>query len=90
MDVQVGGEFSNFSIPVAQRALLPGFMSGGKQKFQIVAAEANIEYLTILGNLVAEKKVRVVIDEELNFERAIDGFRKLRTGRTRGKIIIAT
>ncbi|EXF83791.1 reticulon-4-interacting protein 1 [Colletotrichum fioriniae PJ7] len=90
--IQVGGELKTLSIvKLTQRVLLPSFLSGGKQNFQILAADSNVDYLAILRNPAAEKQPRLslMINEELNLERVIHGIRKLRTGLARGKIIMA-
>lgn len=41
-----------------------------------------------LGQLLAQKKFRVVVDEVFGFENVPEAYKKLGTGRAKGKIIV--
>ncbi|KAL5114148.1 hypothetical protein ACEQ8H_007945 [Pleosporales sp. CAS-2024a] len=87
--VQIGSEVS-FSVvyEVAFRLLLPSILGGGKRPFAFGMTTANPEHLTELGALLVQGKVRPVIDEIFAFEDAPDAYKKLKTGRAKGKIVV--
>lgn len=68
--------------------LLPGFLGGGKRPFQFVTATANVPEYEKLGALIKEGKVKPVIESVLELEEAGKGYAKLKSNRTRGKIVI--
>ena len=48
----------------------------------------NAEELVRIGQWVKEGKVKVLLDEVFKFEDAPNAYKKLRTGRARGKIVV--
>ena len=68
--------------------LWPGFLGGGKRKHLGIFATPKLDQLEQIANWMAEGKVRAVIDEKFPFEQAPEAFRKLKTGRAKGKIIV--
>ncbi|PYI07559.1 putative zinc alcohol dehydrogenase [Aspergillus sclerotiicarbonarius CBS 121057] len=68
--------------------LVPSFLGGSQRRTCFVIGLPNREDLTVLGNWVAEGKIRIHIDEKFPFEHAIQAFEKLKTGHVRGKIIV--
>jgi NADPH-dependent curcumin reductase CurA len=54
----------------------------------MASVTSNAEHLSQIGQWVAEGKIKVIKDTILPFENASEGFTRLRTGRTRGKIVI--
>ncbi|KAK3716481.1 hypothetical protein LTR37_006377 [Vermiconidia calcicola] len=72
----------------AKVRLMPGFLGGGKRKYAGLFAEPKTDQLEWIAKLVAEKKARAIIDERFAFEKAPEAFRKLKTGRARGKILV--
>jgi NADPH:quinone reductase-like Zn-dependent oxidoreductase len=87
--VQIGSEVSLSSVyEMAYRFLVPGMLGGGKRPFSFGMAATKFEHFTELGKLLAEGKVKPVIDEVFAFEDAPDAYRKLKTGRAKGKIVV--
>lgn len=83
--VQVGAEgFLTF----ATRLAWPSFLGGGKRKYVILMMKNNKEDLYQIGEWMQQGKVRAEIDSTYEFSDVIKAFEKLRTGRSRGKIII--
>lgn len=68
--------------------ILPGSLGGGKRKFMSFLAEPKLNQLEQLGSWMAEGKVKAVIDSRFPFEQAPDAFKRLKTGRAKGKIAI--
>lgn len=68
--------------------LLPGFLGGGKRKYQVIVAKTKNEDLQQLGKWVQEGKIKAVIDETFEWENAPKAFEKLKTGRAKGKIVV--
>ena len=66
----------------------PGFLGGGKRKYGSILAEPKVDQLEQIGRWMAEGKVKAVIDEKFPFERTVEAFRKLKTGRAKGKIVV--
>jgi len=50
--------------------------------------DSNTKDFSEIGGLVAEGKVKVVIDQAFDFEDVPKAYAKLREGRTRGKLIV--
>ena len=66
----------------------PSFLGGGKRKCEGIFAQPVPGELAQIGKWMAEGKVRAVVDEKFGFEKAPDAFRRLKTGRARGKIVV--
>lgn len=87
--VQVAAGFDAHSVKtITPRLLWPGFLGGGKRKYELFVMRPNREDLKQLGTWVADKKVRVVIGEPYAFGDVPKAFEKLKTGRTTGKLVI--
>ena len=68
--------------------LFPGFLGGGQRAYQSILAEPKPDQLERIADWMKEGKVKAVIDEKFPFEKAVEAFRRLKTGRARGKIVI--
>ncbi|KAK4183485.1 hypothetical protein QBC35DRAFT_443270 [Podospora australis] len=89
--VQVGGPMSLGSVKtVLSNLFWPKLLGGGKHKFQVLMiAGYQPDQLTKIAEWIAEKKMRVVIEEPTyEFEEAVEAFTKLRQGRNKGKLVI--
>jgi NADPH:quinone reductase-like Zn-dependent oxidoreductase len=87
--VQIGSQVSLWSIyDLAYRFVVPTWLRGGQRPFSFAMAKTNLEDYQGLVKLVAGGKVRPVIDEVFGFEDVPLGYKKLRTGRARGKIVV--
>jgi len=66
----------------------PTFLGGAKRPFQSMFTDTRMDQLEQIGKWAREGKVKVIIDERFAFEKAPDAFRKLKTSRAKGKIVI--
>ncbi|KAF2009700.1 GroES-like protein [Aaosphaeria arxii CBS 175.79] len=90
------GKFVQVGMPVslgaagqlARNTLLPGFLGGGRRKYQILSSKARADDLEQLAVFMKEGKLRAVIDEVFEFEDVPRAFEKLKTGRAKGKIVV--
>ncbi|KIW73477.1 hypothetical protein PV04_01591 [Phialophora macrospora] len=87
--VQVGAVVGlHMAWDMAMKYLWPGFLGGGKRKFQFWGVVSDSGQLEEIGKWMAEGKVRAVVDEVLPMEDAPKGFEKLKTHRMKGKIVV--
>ncbi|KPI40005.1 Zinc-type alcohol dehydrogenase-like protein [Cyphellophora attinorum] len=87
--VQVGAEISFVTLgDIVRKMLQPSWLGGTNRKFSMASVTSNAEHLSQIGQWVAEGKIKVIKDTVLPFKNASEGFTRLRTGRTRGKIVI--
>lgn len=87
--VQVGSQVSlGFIYDLAFRFVVPTWLGGGQRPFSFAFASTNFEDLQGLADLVAKGKVKPVIDEVYDMKNVPDAYRKLRTGRAKGKIVV--
>lgn len=89
--MQIGSQPSlSFVWDLAFRFLVPRQLGGGQRPFSFGMAATNYKDFTGLMVLVAEGKVKPVIDEVFAMEDAPRAYEKLRTGRAKGKIVLRT
>ncbi|KAK3399810.1 hypothetical protein B0T20DRAFT_169540 [Sordaria brevicollis] len=88
--VQVGGPMSMSAVTsTMSRLLRPSFLGGGKRKFHLYTLTNNQhEDLAVLGQMVAEGKVKPVVEHAYDFEEVPTAFKDLRKGKTHGKLVI--
>ncbi|KAI0539772.1 hypothetical protein GGR58DRAFT_512145 [Xylaria digitata] len=88
--VQIGGDFSLAGLRgTASRALVPSFLGGGKRSFKFIQFQSRHDDLVQLAQWMEEGKIRAVIDGDIiPFEEAPTVFDKLKTKRTRGKLVV--
>ncbi|KAF2234876.1 putative zinc-type alcohol dehydrogenase-like protein C16A3.02c [Viridothelium virens] len=68
--------------------LWPGFLGGGRRQFVSFLAQPKLHHLQQMGTWMAEGKIKAIIDSKFPFDKALDAFRRLKTERARGKIVI--
>jgi NADPH:quinone reductase-like Zn-dependent oxidoreductase len=68
--------------------LWPGFLGGGKRKISILFAEPNTKDLTQIAQWISTGQVKCLIDSEFEFENVPEAYRRLKTGRARGKVVV--
>ncbi|KAJ3176229.1 hypothetical protein HDU87_005444 [Geranomyces variabilis] len=68
--------------------VLPGFLGGGKRKFTMLTASVVTEPLDQIAKWIVEGKIKPVTDQVFPFEQAVEAFRRLKTGRAKGKVIV--
>ncbi|KAI0158188.1 NAD(P)-binding protein [Xylariaceae sp. FL1272] len=88
--VQIGGDMSLSSArDLIFQSLRPAILGGGKRKWKFFITYPSHDHLADLGRLMSEGKIRAVIDGDVYpYEDAPKAFEKLKTGRTRGKLLI--
>ncbi|CAM6118655.1 unnamed protein product [Calypogeia fissa] len=70
------------------RWLLPSFLGGGRHPWRFLQCKNDLNALVQIGQWVKEEKLKVLIDSTFEYEDAPEAYVKLRTFRTRGKIVI--
>ena len=73
---------------VAGNMLLPSFLGGGKNSYQMLIAKASADALRQLSEWLKEGKIKGVVDSVYDWEDAPKAFERLKTGRARGKVVI--
>ena len=68
--------------------LWPRFLRGGQRKYVPFTTAANAEQYSVLAEMMAEGKVRGVIEEIYALEDLGRAFERLRTGRVTGKLVV--
>lgn len=87
--VQIGAAPSLSGITqVSSNMLWPGFLGGGKAKYQMMMAQAAKSDLQMLSEWIKEGKVKGVLDSVFEWEDAAEAYEKLKNGRTKGKIVV--
>lgn len=87
--IQVGGGASVAATKaLARRTLLPGFLGGGKRPFKFLMTAQSHETLEALAALIKAGALTPVLDEVFAFEDAPLAYKKLKTGRAKGKIVV--
>lgn len=88
---QVGGDIAIVAfVTMARKMLTPGFLGGGQRPFEFLGVAPKEEDFNLIGQWMAEGKVRTVVENENFFDIADTkkAYEKLHTGRARGKIVI--
>ncbi|RYC56558.1 hypothetical protein CHU98_g9641, partial [Xylaria longipes] len=88
--VQIGAPFSVSGMrSTASRAFLPSILGGGKRAWKFVAVADRHEDLAQLAQWMQEGKIRAEIEGDIiPFEDAPKAFEMLKTGRTRGNLVV--
>ncbi|CAN8097318.1 unnamed protein product [Discula destructiva] len=87
--IQVGGGVSKAMFKtLASRALVPGFLGGGKRPWKFIMTAQSHADLESIGVLIKSGAVKPVLDEVFAFEDAAQAYKKLKGGRARGKILV--
>jgi NADPH:quinone reductase-like Zn-dependent oxidoreductase len=73
---------------VVWRTIRPRFLGGGSRWFVPLMLENSKEDLVTVVKFMADKKIRVVVDEVFGLEDAKKAYEKLHSARARGKIIV--
>lgn len=68
--------------------LWPRVLGGGQRKFQFVTCEANAVQYAELAKWMADGKMKTIIEQEFSLEEAGKGYERLKSGRTRGKLVV--
>lgn len=68
--------------------LIPSWLGGGQRPYQFLTCKVNAADLATVGVLMAEGKVKAVIDESFDLQSTGKAFEKIKTGRVRGKLAV--
>jgi NADPH:quinone reductase-like Zn-dependent oxidoreductase len=91
-----GGRYTVIGLPMSLGAvrgimtssLRPALLGGGKRAFSVFATTPNAEDMRVIVEMMAEGKVRTVVDSTFEFEQAVEAFERLKTGSCTGKVIV--
>jgi len=87
--VQMGGSITVKSVcSLLGRVATPGFLGGGKRKFEYCIVKPTRAMLGDMGALMAEGKVKAAVERVYAFEEAPQAFERLKTGKVAGKLVI--
>lgn len=87
--VQIGGDVSFAALSqIARINFLPSFLGGGQRKWKFMGRENNRVQGEQLLNWMSEGKIQVPIDHEAPWEEVPRAYHSLKTGRTKGKIVV--
>ena len=78
----------SFVLSLAKMFLLPSFLGGGKRSVAFMGAKPKKADLEQVGKWMAAGQVKAVIDSEYSFEDLPKAIEQLKTGRTKGKIVV--
>ena len=82
-----GPSLRHFAFAASTR-FWPGFLGGGKRRHVSFLAQPKLDQLQQMGTWMAEGKMKALIDSRFPFDEAPDAFRRLKTGRAKGKVVI--
>ncbi|OAG11554.1 NAD(P)-binding protein [Paraphaeosphaeria sporulosa] len=86
---QVGADIGVASaIQHAGNMFLPGFLGGGRRRYQFLSLKPNHKQLVQLGQWIAEGKVKPVIDSIWEYDDTPKAFERLKTQRAKGKVVV--
>ncbi|KAJ4350336.1 uncharacterized protein N0V89_008957 [Didymosphaeria variabile] len=86
---QVGADTGiSSAVQHVSNMLLPGFLGGGRRKYQFMMLKPNHEQLVQLGKWIDEGKVKPVIDSVWEYDDAPRAFERLKTQRAKGKVVV--
>ncbi|KNG50814.1 hypothetical protein TW65_01792 [Stemphylium lycopersici] len=87
--VQIGVQSSLGGMKtVTSNMLLPSFLGGGKNSFQMLMTKPSAHALEQMSEWFKEGKLKGVVDTVYEWEDAPKAFEKLKTGRAKGKIVV--
>ncbi|KAK7419647.1 hypothetical protein QQX98_003238 [Neonectria punicea] len=87
--VQIGGDFSWQAIIELMRIkLLPSLLGGVQRQWMFLAMKTNREHGERVLQWMQEGKIRIPIDKEFGFNDVPSAYKRLKDGRTRGKILV--
>ncbi|KAJ5646962.1 Polyketide synthaseenoylreductase [Penicillium lividum] len=66
----------------------PSLLGGGRRKYTIFFFANTQAHVVAIGKMLQKGTLKVHVDSEYEFEDAVKAFDKLRSGRTRGKVLV--
>lgn len=87
--VQVGAPLSwKWVRMMAGRTLRPAWLGGGKRRFVFWTIKPDGKQLAQLAEWMGQGRLKPVVEEKFDMEHVPEAYRKLRQGRTKGKIVV--
>lgn len=87
--ISIAGNFSAKGMwDLVSVSLWPGWLGGGHRKFFQLMEKPNPQDYNRVAQWMSEGKIKAVIEEEFSLEDAGKAFARLKTGRTRGKLVV--
>lgn len=68
--------------------LLPGFLGGGRRKYLFTVTKPNQNDLKQLATWAQNGQIKAVVDSVYDFHAVPEAFVRLKTGRSRGKVVV--
>ncbi|KAI1333590.1 NAD(P)-binding protein [Xylariaceae sp. FL0016] len=87
VQIGAGSSFGDMR-SLMSRALRPGFLGGGRRKWEFFLTSNRADELRRIAGWMAEGKLKAVVDEVFEYEKAPEAVAKLKTGRARGKVVV--
>ena len=88
--ITIAGDASLSNIySMAMMFLLPSWFGGGKRSPKFVACVSNAEQYAQLAKWMAERKLKTVVEETYELEDVGKAFARMKSGRTRGKLVVS-
>ena len=84
----IGGLSLGFLKDMFQIMLLPVFLGGGKRPFQIVGRSSNAQHYEQIAAWINDGLIKPVIEKTYGIEDVSKAFERLKSGRTRGKLVV--
>ncbi|KAF2669622.1 NAD(P)-binding protein [Microthyrium microscopicum] len=83
-----GGPDTSSLIGIAKMMAQPTWLGGGQRKAAFVGRKADSEELVKLAGWIKDGKLKPFIEKVYSLDQAGDAFERMKTGRTRGKLVI--
>ncbi|KAK1090104.1 hypothetical protein LTR48_008960, partial [Friedmanniomyces endolithicus] len=77
-----------FLVEFLKLFLWPAVLGGGQRKLAFHTASSSAVDYEAIAKMMAEGKVKAVVEKEFGLERAGEAFAHLKSGRTKGKLVI--
>jgi NADPH:quinone reductase-like Zn-dependent oxidoreductase len=91
--VSVGPQPHSFSdvlglIVLGYKVIMPSWLGGVSHPFKVMILHNRKADLLTVKNLLAEGKMRPLVDSTYNFENALDAYDRLMSSRSKGKVVV--
>ena len=87
--IQPGAHISLAGIrSVTSRALQPSILGGGKRSWCFISVKNSRADFEKIAEMIQQGKVKAVVEEKFAFEDLVRAFERLKTSRTKGKLLV--
>lgn len=77
-----------FALFMLKVKIIPGFLGGGKRVLIPLFSVPDVEQMGRIAKWMGEGRVRAIIDQKFKFEEGREAMAKMKSGRTKGKIVL--